>query len=535
MARPIGQYGASRALSRTAAANAPAIQHLRYRRRLAAVGLGGLVLSAVMLRLVPVILVPSLNWWDEVFQTTEQAHRLVYGYGLVPWEFQLGMRSWLLPGVIAGLIELARLGGDRPDVYLPTIAIAFAGLAAVPVICCFHWCRDRFGLAGALVAAAVLATAPELVYFGARALSEVVAAHLLLIAVFLLAPGGAAASRRRLLGAGMLLGLVCLLRVQLAPAVALIVLWPAAGGWRRRVSALLAGGFAALLLGAALDWATLGAPLASLWRPVLYNLYRGVSDDFGTQPWNYYFAGEFGLWRGGAAALLVLVAVGAWRLPILFIAAVAIGAVHSGIAHKEYRFIYPAILLAVVLAGIGMAQIACWAAQLLHRRGMPQTVAAAAVGVVAAGYWGLLALTMWNGDAMAGLRQRAADNLSATAFVAHGPSLCGLGLYGDAGRDWAQSGGYSHLHRAVPMYWPKDEAELRATAAGFDRLVYTATPPAELGFEAVRCFGRVCVAQRPGSCAAVPMPAMPYPAPIAGMAPPRERFEAISRRDGPPR
>src|SRR4029077_13014106 len=110
-------------------------------QQLVAAGLVLLVLLAVGVRLVPILVEPSINWWDEVFQSTEQAHRLVYGYGLVPWEFQLGARSWLLPGVIAGLLELARLIGDGPDYYLPLIAAVFAGLAAAPVYCCFQWCR----------------------------------------------------------------------------------------------------------------------------------------------------------------------------------------------------------------------------------------------------------------------------------------------------------------------------------------------------------------------------------------------------------
>ena len=72
-----------------------------HRRPLIAAGLLAVMLLAVGLRLVPIIVVPSVNWGDEVFQAIEPAHRLVFGYGLVPWEFQLGMRSWLLPGIVA--------------------------------------------------------------------------------------------------------------------------------------------------------------------------------------------------------------------------------------------------------------------------------------------------------------------------------------------------------------------------------------------------------------------------------------------------
>src|SRR5580658_184739 len=143
----------------------PAAMPLRREPAWALLGLGGLIATAIVLRLVPIIIVPSVNWWDEVFQSTEQAHRLVYGYGLVPWEFQLGMRSWLLPGFVAALMELARLFGDGPDYYLPVIDVGFAVLAAAPAVCCFLWCRRWFGPTAGLVSGIAVAVAPELVYF----------------------------------------------------------------------------------------------------------------------------------------------------------------------------------------------------------------------------------------------------------------------------------------------------------------------------------------------------------------------------------
>src|SRR6266478_5207578 len=146
-------------------------------RLLAAGGLLCLIVLGVLLRLVPTVFVPSINWGDEIFQTVEPAHRLVFGYGLVAWEFELGMRSWLLPGVLAGLIEIARIIGDGPQYYLSAIAIGLGALACAPVVCCFLWCRRTFGLGPGFVAAFAVAVAPELVYFGARPLNEVVAAH----------------------------------------------------------------------------------------------------------------------------------------------------------------------------------------------------------------------------------------------------------------------------------------------------------------------------------------------------------------------
>ncbi len=47
------------------------------------------------------VLWPGIHYPDEVMQSLEQAHRLVFGSGLVPWEFRDGARSWLLPGMLA--------------------------------------------------------------------------------------------------------------------------------------------------------------------------------------------------------------------------------------------------------------------------------------------------------------------------------------------------------------------------------------------------------------------------------------------------
>src|SRR5579872_2023631 len=78
-------------------------------------------LIAFALRLLPVFAFPGINFPDEIFQTIEPAHRLVYGTGLVPWEFLYGTRSWVLPGVIAGVMRAAQFVGDGPAVYMPAI------------------------------------------------------------------------------------------------------------------------------------------------------------------------------------------------------------------------------------------------------------------------------------------------------------------------------------------------------------------------------------------------------------------------------
>jgi phosphatidylinositol glycan class B len=489
----------------------------RGRHPLAAAGLVALVVLAIVLRLVPILFVPSLNWADEIFQAIEQAHRLVYATGLVPWEFQLGARSWLLPGFIAALMELARLAGDGPDYYLPVIAGAFGALGAAPVVCSFLWCHRLFGLTGAFVAAAVVAVAPELIYFGARTLSEVLAGHLLIVGLYMLEPGYQVTSRRRLFVGGALLGLVFVVRIQLAPTLVVVALWTNWRATRERVSAMLAGFAAALSLAGILDTATIGYPLAALWRYVSYNVYYGVSSSFGVEPWYYYLGVELGVWRYTAPLLLLLAILGARRLPLLFAVAVTIVTVHSSIPHKEYRFIYPALVPLMLLAGTGLAELARWGT---HQQQVNSSRAAAMrVSIATAlGVWAIVSFIVWTGPTLAGLRDSAHENLLAASFVAHGPAPCGIGIYGLGGDGWAAYGGYTYFHRSAPMYWPKDEVALIAAAPSFDTLLYTQPPPESLGFTTLRCLGEVCISQRPGECRSMPETPLPLPDALAGLA-----------------
>ena len=48
---------------------------------------------ALALRVAAALWSEHLSHPDEVFQYFEQAHRLVYGYGFLPWEYRFGVRN----------------------------------------------------------------------------------------------------------------------------------------------------------------------------------------------------------------------------------------------------------------------------------------------------------------------------------------------------------------------------------------------------------------------------------------------------------
>ena len=88
---------------------------------------------------------------DETFQYFEQAHRLAFGSGIVPWEFIDGARSWLLPGLIAGIMRATSVFSAGPMLYVRVTRslCVVLSLSVVYVGYCLSLRRD--GVRGAVV------------------------------------------------------------------------------------------------------------------------------------------------------------------------------------------------------------------------------------------------------------------------------------------------------------------------------------------------------------------------------------------------
>ena len=147
----------------------------------------------------------------------EQANRIVNHQGLVPWDFQVGERSWLWPGVIAAFMALGQLFGSPPSAGLGGVSVLLCILSLAPVICGFFWGRNVAGFAGAVTAGLLNAVWYELVYFYAHPISETFAGAALVIGLYLVYPGRGVPSERRLFVGAMMLGLATVLRPQLIP------------------------------------------------------------------------------------------------------------------------------------------------------------------------------------------------------------------------------------------------------------------------------------------------------------------------------
>src|ERR1039458_764351 len=135
------------------------------------------LLIALLLRLAATRF-PNLAHPDEIFQTEEPAHRLAYGYGVVTWEWREGIRSWVFPAFLAGVMRTTDWMGANSAGYLRGVVLILSLISLITVWFAFMWAKRTSGMAAAIIASGCCAVWYQLIDFGGRALTEVVGTHL---------------------------------------------------------------------------------------------------------------------------------------------------------------------------------------------------------------------------------------------------------------------------------------------------------------------------------------------------------------------
>ena len=410
--------------------------------------------AAFLLRVLFAVTGRNLHHPDEVFQYLEQAHRLVFGNGLVPWEFRFGTRSWIVPFLIAGPLSLTKwLGLDQPALYIPLVKILLCAAATCVVPLAYSGAR-RWVSEDAGRIAAVLATVwYELIYFSYRPLPDVLSAYVLLAAVVL-------ASGVRWRGAPLWFGLTVAgavaLRPQLIPVAGLLFV---AAAWRwsrpeRVVAAVTAG--CVMMVAGGIDRLTWGAWFASYINNFVFNVTYGVSAAYGVEGPAWYLVALVITSLG----TFVMAAVWSlrWRqrlwLPLSVV--VVLVSSHSLIAHKEYRFIFASIPILLMLVA---AVVVLATGQLAATRARAWRIGAVTgLSLVSvAGAFNLLPFEQRVYEPVPLFRADPA--LDAFVKLSEDPTLTALFV---ADREWWTSGGYYYLHRDVPIYFTSDLSAMQA-------------------------------------------------------------------------
>lgn len=302
-----------------------------------------------------VVLLPGQIHPDEVFQALEPANRLAFGFGVKAWEWEVGLRNWVVPGVLAGLLKLsASVGLDDPMarrlvVLLPSLLLHLAALSAVG-----RFAQRRVGEELAFWAVLFVGLSPFTVLFAGRTLSESTSAALLLLAFERLDVVDESPKRNGVV-TGVLLGLAQVARYGTAPFILVALAWLA---WRRSKALwpVIAGGAVVAFALGVFDLVTWGRPWHSLLEYTDFNILKGKAAGFGRSPWWAYLphlpllVGALALvrWRGAPTL----------RAPLPALAALVYVVSITVVPHKEDRFLYPSA--AVLLMAAAPAFVSVW-------------------------------------------------------------------------------------------------------------------------------------------------------------------------------
>ncbi len=296
---------------------------------------------------------------DEVFQTLEPALNRAFGYGVMAWEWSQGLRNWVIPGAFAWLLKLgAALGINDPQARRALLELPQYGLHAAMLLSVYRYAARRVPSAQARWCLVLVGVYGPVVNFGGRTMSESFSTAFLVIALERLdcaLEEPLAGPRRWWVPAvgGLLLGAAVIARYGGAVVVAAAMLWLLLRRRWAAFAAAVAGGAVSLALLAVVDLETWGSPLHSFISYVRFNVLSGeAAARFGREPLWFYlpWLGMVALWAWPGLVLRAKKGRAAW-LFVFCAAAYAVAITFT--AHKEARFLYPALVLLAVAGAPG--------------------------------------------------------------------------------------------------------------------------------------------------------------------------------------
>lgn len=431
---------------------------------------------------------------DENLQYLEQAHRLVHGYGIIPWEYAFGIRSWLIPLFIAGLLQIAGfLGLDAPWEYALFVETVFCVISLALPIGMYRIAQLVFDERVAIAAFLAGCFWGHFVLNAHKHMPGVLAMYLLVwLVLLMLRP----ATTRRLIAIGVISGLITVIRFQLLPVVGTLALYGIVR-YGKAVWIPYAGGFAVIAAAGVLDWWFWGGFLFSFFENFRLNFtYNFSSEFFGQQSLAFYAVNVF-LETGGLALLAL---AGCFVMPRALwphLAALGLGFLAFHIPdHKEFRF----VIWLLPFFGLSTAALAFAIRDRANATGKGLVLVAVAAWSIVASV-GFVAVRGGHAlESVVGDRWSKHNDLRQIFFDLHDDTgLTGVELLSSKARFW-DAPGYYELHRQVPIYywaWHNflPETEKQAFRHHVSHVVTEIDEPLPAGFVEIGRYGRFALAQ----------------------------------------
>ncbi|MCX6695930.1 MAG: glycosyltransferase family 39 protein, partial [Candidatus Altiarchaeota archaeon] len=282
----------------------------------------------------------------------EPAHRLVFGYGIVPWELVVGMRSMVYPYFVALLFKILSVLGVNDPMPLIFVARIPSVLCSVGIVYVTYLLAARaYSPRAGFYAGFFTVFSGFLLGLSAQVMGEVPAMFLSLCSIYFFYVALKEGSKHSALYSGFFLGLAFMFRFAEAIYVVPLVL---IGLVKRRsvLPSFLAAFIVVVLAQGVVDYFSWGTFLHSPFEFVRQNIVEGKSAIFGSEPF-YYYAAIF-VMHLPLLALLSFSIENKFESKFLAIILLFYFAFFSLSAHKELRFMATILPLFFVLSARGL-------------------------------------------------------------------------------------------------------------------------------------------------------------------------------------
>jgi 4-amino-4-deoxy-L-arabinose transferase-like glycosyltransferase len=352
---------------------------------------------ALMLRIIVAIYSKGYIHPDEHYQSIEIVWEKLFGYGVIPWEFEEGARSWVYPGIVLMIFKLAiAFGASTIEEFILATRIISGVTSMISVITAYYFGKKVYNRKVGLAATSLIGVWYSFLFWGTRTMADGFAMNFTFLAsyfIFDIILGKKKKIDRKnnqekkeiivteedkkfskinvylrkfncdyrsLLKssiAGLFIGFSFMLKFNtavLAVPLALVLLFKKKWG---DFLAFFVGSLIMILVQGIIDLYTWGGFLHSVIEFIKYNIITGQSAYHGTHPFYAYvgfFIIEFGPF---SILLLIFIYLGcknnrkSWYLISISFVYILI---FSFIGHKEFRFILPSIPLLILLAAKGL-------------------------------------------------------------------------------------------------------------------------------------------------------------------------------------
>ncbi|MFH1403145.1 MAG: glycosyltransferase family 39 protein [Candidatus Altiarchaeota archaeon] len=394
-----------------------------------------LVLIGFASRLYALTRTRGMMHFDNLYQLLEPAHRMVFGYGFVPWEYVHGMRSMLQPTLIALVFKLGfNIGftGVNSIVFINRIIITICSMALLYII--YEASSVVYGRKAGFYSLFFGVFSGLLWVWSADTSSTIPATLFTTLSMLLFYRAWNEGSGNNYFISGISMGVAFMFRFDSMLFIVPLTLFTLAGKKYKNIGFFVRGMVVMLALQGVLDYITWGSFLHSPISFVSQNLYHSKSSLFGTHP-PYFYVVVLALHM----SCLFLLPYAVERKPgfiFLSMSLVFFFLAYSLVPHKEMRFMVPALPLLFIIAGRGMEKF-------IEANG--RTLA-----------YGLLALTVLQGA-------YTSSDIGWDDYWGNMQAMEYVGLQADSmgvayTMPWFESGAYTYLNRKIPAVFISERA-----------------------------------------------------------------------------